>query len=214
MVTTTAPAIIRYSCSTNSAIWNVTRFVPPTCTTPTAARLRRCAQAGHRPVSRQGLAHLLAKPGPADQDCLSAQAPSRGAAQRGAAITRASPTRRQAGASRAGWSPRSSCIPRRLHRDNMSRPAEQVVAFHKPPGSGSRKARDRSSGRDYHAGRSPPTRCGCSLMRSPTTSVTSCVHWRRPSRSRTGRCRAFGRTVTFQMAEIAPPGRCSKKFCG
>ena len=46
MVTTTAPAIIRYSCSTNSAIWNVTRFVPPTCTT---RRLHGCEDA-LRPV--------------------------------------------------------------------------------------------------------------------------------------------------------------------
>src|SRR5262245_35387980 len=39
----------------------------------------------------------------------------------------------------------------------------------------------------WTAERSPPTRCGSSFMRSPTTSAISCARWRRPSRSRTGR---------------------------
>ena len=76
---------------------------------------------------------------------------------------------------------------------NMSRPAERVVAFYNKrgtPSNGSRKARVRSSGRGCHAGRSPPTRCVCSFMRSPTISAISCARWRRRSRSRTGRCRA------------------------
>ena len=51
--------------------------------------------------------------------------------------------------------------------------------------SGSRKAKARSSGRGCHAERSPPTRCGSSFMRSPTTSAISCGLWRRRSRSRT-----------------------------
>ena len=36
--TTHAPAIIRCSCSTSSAIWNAARCVPATCTAPTAGR--------------------------------------------------------------------------------------------------------------------------------------------------------------------------------
>jgi len=53
--------------------------------------------------------------------------------------------------------------------------------------NGSRKARVRSSGRGCRAGRLRPMRCGSSFMRSPTISAISCAHWRRPSRSRTGR---------------------------
>src|SRR4249920_1422593 len=36
---TPAPAIIRCSCSTSSAIWNAARYVPATCTVPTAGRV-------------------------------------------------------------------------------------------------------------------------------------------------------------------------------
>jgi len=39
--------------------------------------------------------------------------------------------------------------------------------------NGSRRAKARSSGRDCRAERSPPTRCGSSFMRSPTTSTIS-----------------------------------------
>ena len=53
--------------------------------------------------------------------------------------------------------------------------------------NGSKRARVRSSGRGCHAGRSPPTPCGSSFMRSPTISAISCARWRRRSRSRTGR---------------------------
>src|SRR5262245_53949267 len=51
----------------------------------------------------------------------------------------------------------------------------------------SRRAKARSNGRDCRAERSPPTRCGSSFMRPPTTSAISCGRWRRRSRSRTGR---------------------------
>ena len=53
--------------------------------------------------------------------------------------------------------------------------------------NGSKRARTRSSGPGCRAGRSPPTRCGSSFMRSPTISGISCAHWRRRSRSRSGR---------------------------
>jgi len=53
--------------------------------------------------------------------------------------------------------------------------------------NGSKKARARSSGHGYHAGRSWPTRFGFSFMRSPTISAIFCTRWRRPSQSRTGR---------------------------
>jgi Transposase DDE domain group 1 len=81
---------------------------------------------------------------------------------------------------------RRTLSPRRLHRDE-----------HEPPGRARRcflqQARDvramdqggqrrRSSGRDCRAERSPPTRCGSSFMRSPTTSAISCARWRRRSR--------------------------------
>ncbi len=53
--------------------------------------------------------------------------------------------------------------------------------------SGSKKAKARSGGRGgYHVGRLPPTPSVSSFMRWPTISATSCEHWRRRSRSRTG----------------------------
>jgi hypothetical protein len=67
---------------------------------------------------------------------------------------------------------------------NMSRPGERVVAFYKAgrASNGSRRATARSSGRDCRAERSPPTRCGSSFMRSPTTSATFSARWRRRNR--------------------------------
>src|SRR5262249_1335323 len=73
---------------------------------------------------------------------------------------------------------------------NMSRPAERVVAFYNKRGTCEqwiKEAKARSSGRDCRAERLPPTRCGSSFMRSPTTSAISCARLRRRSRSRTGR---------------------------
>jgi hypothetical protein len=58
---------------------------------------------------------------------------------------------------------------------NMSRPAERVVASVGRAKSGSRKVKARSSGRGCRAGRSPPTRCGFSFTRSPTTSAAVCT---------------------------------------
>jgi hypothetical protein len=50
-----------------------------------------------------------------------------------------------------------------------------------------RRARARSNGRGYRAGRSLAMPCGFSFTRSPTISATSCARWQRPSRSSTGR---------------------------
>jgi hypothetical protein len=73
---------------------------------------------------------------------------------------------------------------------NMTRPAERVVAFYNKRGTCEqwiKGERVRSSGRGCRAGRSQPTPCGSSFMRSLTISAISCAPWRRPSRSRTGR---------------------------
>jgi hypothetical protein len=59
---------------------------------------------------------------------------------------------------------------------NMSRPAERAVAFYNKRGTasnGSKRAKVRSSGRGYHAGRSPPMSCGYSSTRSPLILATS-----------------------------------------
>jgi hypothetical protein len=53
--------------------------------------------------------------------------------------------------------------------------------------SGSRKARARSSGHGCRAGRSRPTPCGSSFMRSPTILATFSARLQHRSRSRTGR---------------------------
>ena len=135
--------------------------------------------------------------GPPGQDRLSAQAPGRAAAERGAAVLRqfhlsgrkldqAAPSDRQ-GRVASG----RALSARRLHRHQpvAARPSgsSPSTTSAAPASSGSRKARVRSSGRGCHAGRSQPTRCGSSFMRWPTISATSCARWRRPSRSRTGR---------------------------
>ena len=74
---------------------------------------------------------------------------------------------------------------------NMARPAENVVAFYNKRGACKqwiKEVRVRSNGHGSHAVPSPPTPSGSSFMRSPTISATSCARWRRPSRSKTGRC--------------------------
>jgi hypothetical protein len=73
---------------------------------------------------------------------------------------------------------------------NMSRPAENVVAFYNNAArasNGIRRGKARSNGRGCHAGRSPPTPSVFSFTHSLTISVISYEHWRRPSRSKTGR---------------------------
>jgi len=74
---------------------------------------------------------------------------------------------------------------------NLSRPPERVVAFYNKRGTCEQWIKEGkgaiSSGRGCHAGRSPPTRCGSSFMRSPTISAISCARLRCQSRSRTGR---------------------------
>ena len=73
---------------------------------------------------------------------------------------------------------------------NMSRPAERVVAFYNKRGTCEQWIKEGKGAikwSDCRAERSPPTRCGSSFMRSPTTSAISCARWRRRSRSRTGR---------------------------
>jgi hypothetical protein len=68
---------------------------------------------------------------------------------------------------------------------NMSRPAENVVAFYNKSveraNNGSRRARARSSGRGYHVALLLPTRFGFNFMRWPTISVIFCARWRRQS---------------------------------
>ena len=80
---------------------------------------------------------------------------------------------------------------RRLHRHQPVPPGRAgrrlLQSSAARPSNGSKRARARSSGRGCRAGRSPPTPCGSSFMRSPTISATSCARWRRRSRSRTGR---------------------------
>jgi hypothetical protein len=74
---------------------------------------------------------------------------------------------------------------------NMSRPAENVVAFYNQRGTAEQWIKEgkgaRSSGHGCRAGRSRPTRSGFSFTRLPTISATSCAPWQRRNRSRTGR---------------------------
>ncbi len=76
---------------------------------------------------------------------------------------------------------------------NMSRPAERVVAFYNKRGTAEQWIKEgkgaikwtRLSCRTF-----APTRCACSFTHSPTISAISGARWRRPNRSKTGRCRA------------------------
>ena len=54
-------------------------------------------------------------------------------------------------------------------------------------GNGLTRGKARSNGHGCHVGRSLPTRFVFSFTRSLTISVISHEHWRRPSRSKTGR---------------------------
>ena len=63
----------------------------------------------------------------------------------------------------------------------MSSPSTTSVG---PVSNGSRKEKARSSGRGCRA---VPLRSAYSFMHWPTISVISCAHWRRRSRSKTGR---------------------------
>src|SRR5262249_46039158 len=63
---------------------------------------------------------------------------------------------------------------------NMSRQPERVVAFYNKRGTCEqwiKEGKGAISGRDCRAERSPPTRCGSSFTRSPTTSAISCARW-------------------------------------
>ena len=73
---------------------------------------------------------------------------------------------------------------------NMSRPAENVVAFYNKRGTCEqwiKEEKAQSSGHGCHVGHSPPTRFVYSFMRWPTISAIFCARWRRQSRSRSGR---------------------------
>jgi hypothetical protein len=73
---------------------------------------------------------------------------------------------------------------------NLSRPAERVVAFYNKRGTCEqwiKEGKARSSGHGCRAGRSRPTPCGSSFMRSPTILATFSARLQHRSRSRTGR---------------------------
>ena len=84
---------------------------------------------------------------------------------------------------------------------------------------GSRKARDRSRGRDYHAGRSPPTRCVLQLhalaynlgnflraLATPEPIKDWSLSSLKEKLIKIGaKVISHGRAITFQMAEVALP---------
>jgi hypothetical protein len=73
---------------------------------------------------------------------------------------------------------------------NMSRPAENVVAFYNKGGTCEqwiRREKSQSRGHGCHVACSPRTPSVSSFMHWPTISVFSCAHWRRRRRSKTCR---------------------------
>src|SRR5215471_18290773 len=141
-------------------------------------------------VSRGGADQIrdpaTGQPGSAEQDRLSAHAPSRTTSApcapvacqfqlSGRNLDQAAEGDRQ-----GRVASRRTLSPRRLHRDE-----------HEPPGRARRCVLQQA--RDVRAMDQAPMRCGSSFMRSPTTSAISCARWRRRSRSR---------------------NKCSKRFCG
>ena len=64
---------------------------------------------------------------------------------------------------------------------NMSRQPERVVAFYNKRGTCEQWIKEGKGAIKWTrlSERSPPTRCGSSFMRSPTTSAISCARWRR-----------------------------------
>ena len=72
-------------------------------------------------------------------------------------------------------------------RKRSDQSTAQQLARSGPSTYGSRKVRARSDGLGCHAAHSPPTPSAFTFTRSPTTSATSCAHWRRRSRSKIGR---------------------------
>src|SRR5262249_17547477 len=136
------------------------------------------------------------QPGSAEQDRLSARAPSRTTSAPSAPVPcQFQLSGRNLDQAAEGYrqgrvASRRTLSPRRLHRDERAaRPSASLLSTTSAgrASNGSRRAKARSSGRDCRAERSPPMRCGSSFMRSPTTSAISCARWRRRSRSRTGR---------------------------
>ena len=133
---------------------------------------------------------VTGEPCPAREDCISADAAGRTTSERDAAIPRefhlAAPGDRQGRVASGGTL--SAC---RLYSHQHEPPGCARRCFSTTSAgrasNGSKRARGRSSGHGCHAGHSPPTRCVCSFMRSPTISAISCARWRRRSRSRTGR---------------------------
>src|SRR5262249_34358389 len=133
------------------------------------------------------------RPGPAEQDRLSAHAPSRTTPApcapvpcqfqlSGRNLDQVTECYRQGRVAHPGeLYPRVGFIV-----TNMSRPAERLVAFYNKRGTCEQWIKEgkgaikwtRLSCRTFAA-----TRCGSSFLRSPTTSAIFCARWRRRSRS-------------------------------
>jgi len=106
------------------------------------------------------------------------------------------PIRREAGRSRAASSRKSSGIRANFTRASASssptwrgRPRMWSASTTSAAraSSGSKRARARSGGRGFPVAHSLPTPSAFSFTRSLTISATSCAHWQRRSRSKTGR---------------------------
>ena len=82
-----------------------------------------------------------------------------------------------------------------LHRDKHGADRRDVVTFYNKRGTCEqyiKEGKGAINGRGRPAVHSPPTWFDSSLMRSPSTSATSCARWRRRSRPRTGHDDAQG----------------------